>query len=471
MGNVTAVGFDMDYTLAQYMPETFEQLVYDECKRNLVKKGYPKAVMDLEIDHEYMVRGLAVDKARGNVLKIDRHQYVKVAYHGFEKLESNDRHATYNTAARSQSFDEKDYAMTDTLFSIGETYLYAQLVDMVDNKPNLFEGEKKTYGKIYQDVREAVDMIHRDGSLKAAVAADPGAYIVDDASLVPLFKSLRESGRKVFLLTNSLYDYTDVVMTHLTREHEGRWQDYFDAVVVGSRKPSFFKTGAPPFEVDEETGMLRNTDGGSPLAQIGAVGALEASTIESASTRGLRVVQGGGVGALHSMLGVQSGSSVLYVGDHIYGDIVKSKKDLGWRTCLIIPELEKELNCLHGAVKVSLVELYKQREDADAIDDALGRHRWKATTQNEPLPAEFAELELRRDAARERHRSSLRSHHGAFHPVWGQLLKTGYQASRFAHQIERFACIYTSRVGNLALHSPDKSYRSKADTMPHDVWP
>ena len=34
---------------------------------------------------------------------------------------------------------------------------------------------------------------------------------------------------------------------------------------------------------------------------------------------------------------------MLYVGDHIFSDILRSKRSLGWRTCLIIPELEPEL--------------------------------------------------------------------------------------------------------------------------------
>ena len=34
---------------------------------------------------------------------------------------------------------------------------------------------------------------------------------------------------------------------------------------------------------------------------------------------------------------------MLYVGDHIYGDILRSKKTLGWRTMLVVPELESEL--------------------------------------------------------------------------------------------------------------------------------
>ncbi len=34
---------------------------------------------------------------------------------------------------------------------------------------------------------------------------------------------------------------------------------------------------------------------------------------------------------------------ILYVGDHIYGDIVKAKQAIGWRTLLVVPELAVEL--------------------------------------------------------------------------------------------------------------------------------
>lgn len=37
------------------------------------------------------------------------------------------------------------------------------------------------------------------------------------------------------------------------------------------------------------------------------------------------------------------GKDVLYIGDHIFGDILKSKKIVGWRTFLIIPELANEV--------------------------------------------------------------------------------------------------------------------------------
>lgn len=38
------------------------------------------------------------------------------------------------------------------------------------------------------------------------------------------------------------------------------------------------------------------------------------------------------------------GKEILYVGDHIFGDILKSKKRQGWKTFLVVPELTKELH-------------------------------------------------------------------------------------------------------------------------------
>lgn len=45
MKNIVAVGFDMDYTLAQYMPETFESLAYQHTVEKLVYDlKYPSEV-------------------------------------------------------------------------------------------------------------------------------------------------------------------------------------------------------------------------------------------------------------------------------------------------------------------------------------------------------------------------------------------------------------------------------------------
>lgn len=57
-----------------------------------------QVLYDFDFDWRYMVRGLTIDKRRGNVLKLDRHKYVKLAYHGFQKLSREQRLAIYANA-------------------------------------------------------------------------------------------------------------------------------------------------------------------------------------------------------------------------------------------------------------------------------------------------------------------------------------------------------------------------------------
>jgi hypothetical protein len=61
-----------------------------------------------------------------------------------------------------------------------------------------------------------------------------------DPRLPRLLESLRGSGRKLFLATNSLWDYTHVVMNFLLSGRTGTarnldWLRYFDAVITGAR--------------------------------------------------------------------------------------------------------------------------------------------------------------------------------------------------------------------------------------------
>ncbi len=42
-----------------------------------------------------------------------------------------------------------------------------------------------------------------------------GKYILDDPFTVPMLLQLQAAGKKVFLLTNSLWEYTSVVMEHI----------------------------------------------------------------------------------------------------------------------------------------------------------------------------------------------------------------------------------------------------------------
>lgn len=79
-------------------------------------------------------------------------------------------------------------------------------------------------------------------------------------------------------------------------------------------------------------------------------------------------------------------------------------------------------------------------------------------------------LEERRRIS-ERHTVCLKTHHEFFHPVWGQMLKAGYQNSMYANLMERFACLYTSHVSNLLLFSPYVKFRGRVDVMAHEHLP
>src|SRR4029079_17069020 len=204
-------------------------------------------------------------------------------------------------------------------------------------------------------------------------------------------------------------------------------------------------------------------------------------------------------------LGV-TGDRVLYVGDHIYGDILRSKKESAWRTAMIIQEMEAEVNAHEGCreehEKSGLLE--ERREE---LEDQLRyyQQRFKDLTrklEDDPVTqvveapalsilvpppamrmngASQNELERTRvKRAVERIRGQLRTLDAEtgklereiarrFHPYWGSLLKEANETSSFGDQVEEYACLYTSRVSHLLAYSPLQYYRSPRDLLPHEL--
>ena len=95
-------------------------------------------------------------------------------------------------------------------------------------------------------------------------------------------------------------------------------------MIVDARKPLFFGEGTVLRQVEKGTGRL----------MIGRhTGAIKEGAVYS----------GGSCDVLSKMIGAK-GRDVLYFGDHIFGDVLKSKKLRGWKTYLVVPELNKELH-------------------------------------------------------------------------------------------------------------------------------
>jgi 5'-nucleotidase len=302
------------------------------------------------------------------------------------------------------------------------------------------------------------------------VSREPETYIQSDPAIFGMLDDIRASGRKVFLLTNSLWDYTDTVMRYLYRAAgrgaaDGKgWTDVFDVIVTGSCKPAFIVDKSRPiYRCDTETGLLTNTDtrhGETPAQYLRREG---------------NSFQGGNYTHLHEILGVANGSQVLYVGDHIYADIVRSKRTLGWRTVLIIPELEAEVDMLCAPETVALsASIDAKRQRRDELDEWIDRltldlvRGGLAAGARDRVERERTAACAEMERARAEIMDEVEALHKRFHPVWGQMFKSGPQNSRFAEQVENYACLYTSKATNLRLVSTEFYWRAMPDLMPHD---
>jgi HAD superfamily 5'-nucleotidase-like hydrolase len=460
LDEISLVGFDMDYTLAVYSMRQIEELAFHMTLERLVqKRGYPASLTALKYDHEFVIRGLVVDKDQGNIFKMDRHNHVGRCYHGRRALSLDERRALYQTNEKIR-LSLPRFAWIDTLFSLPEACLYAEIIEALEA-----QGEKVDYHQLYDDTRECIDEVHRDGSLKSELREDLARYINPDAELPQALHKLRSGGKKLFILTNSLLDYTDAVMSFLL---DGRlpeypsWRNYFDFVVVGAQKPAFFTEHRPFVE----------------LNAAGAIVKPQADSLE----RG-KVYEGGNLFDFERFSGF-AGERVLYVGDHIYGDIIRNRKASQWRTCFVVQELEREIEYLeaHTGEVARLNELDSLRA---RLDDMINHHKLLLNSLDRriervgPLPADLESRRQREKQDLEKLRRAYKATLAEGSEVesrfetganawWGLVFKEGNENSRFGEQVEDYADLYTSRVSNFLYYSPMQVFRSPRATMPHE---
>ncbi len=461
MDRIELVGFDMDYTLAIYHLQRLEQLAFDMTLARMIDAlGYPAELGAIRYDPAFVIRGLVVDKQHGNIFKMDRHNHVGRCYHGRRPLPLDEMRRLYRDEKIHLSLPR--FAWIDTLFALPEGCLFAEIIELQEGR-----GVVVDYAKLYDDIRESIDTVHRDGSLKAEVKKELGRYVLRDTDLGPALHRLRSGGKRLFLLTNSLWDYTDAVMRHVldgVLPEDPSWRHYFDAIVTGASKPGFFSERRPLHVLDGEGRR-----------------AGEATSIE----RG-RVYEGGDLVTFERLVGF-SGERVLYVGDHIYGDILRSKKSSLWRTCMVVEELEREIAWLE-ARQPALAELSELEELRVRIEDEISFHRAALNAVERRIDRDglagaeraIAEDERRRnkhelELLRRAHKDAnarvdglQRSIEEGLNPYWGLTFKEGNENSRFGEQIEDYARLYTSRASNFVYHSPMAYFRSPRAAMPHE---
>ena len=94
-----------------------------------------------------------------------------------------------------------------------------------------------------------------------------------------------------------------------------------------------------------------------------ATGSRCAKTSDGPFQRG-RVYSGGNIKAFQDARARASGDRVLFVGDHIYGDMLRRRKSSNWRTAMVLQELEHEIT-MYDRLRPELARL--DRLDAELI--------------------------------------------------------------------------------------------------------
>ncbi|GFZ11542.1 HAD-superfamily hydrolase, subfamily IG, 5'-nucleotidase [Actinidia rufa] len=281
--SISAIGYDMDYTLMHYNVMAWEGRAYDYCMDNLKNMGFP--VTGLSFDPDLVIRGLVIDKEKGNLVKADRFGYVKRAMHGTRMLSNRAVSEMYGRELVDLR-KENRWEFLNTLFSVSEAVAYMQMVDRLDEgaiAPDLGPLDYKGLYKAIYAVGKALFRAHVEGQLKNEIMSKPELFVEPDPEL-PL----------------ALLDQKEVI--------------------VSARKPEFFQMSHPMYEVVTGEGLMRPCFKACPGG----------------------LYSGGSAQMIENSLNIH-GDEILYVGDHIYTDVSQSKVHLRWRTALICRELEEEV--------------------------------------------------------------------------------------------------------------------------------
>lgn len=442
---IKCIGFDMDHTLVRYNSYEFEKLAHSLLLKKLVsEKGYPEEVLHFSFDFDSVIRGLVIDSQKGNILKVSRHGAIRVSHHGTKRIDYRQQQKDYR--GTYVDLGDSNFAAIDTAFSLSVAILFGQLVDLKDANPTA--ENIPSYPQLLNDVISTMDMAHRDDSLKSIVRKDLSKFIIADEDVVRGLERYKKHGKTLFIVTNSDYHYSkallDFAINPFLKEHKS-WQELFTFTVTGARKPRFFFDNQSFLKVNPADGTLTNYD---------------ADLVPG-------IYQGGCATLFEKSLGVD-GEDILYVGDHIYGDIVRLKKDSKWRTALVIEDLYSEIDSLQKAnpLQQKIQELMNQKAPLEREIIKLTSEEIETGVDHDKAIRKIQDEAMKID---QQISALIQQIQAIFNKYWGQTMRAGNEESYFAYQVDRFADIYMPTIADLLSISPRTYFRAIRRPLAHEL--
>lgn len=445
MKRINYIGLDMDHTLIRYKSHNFEALAHKIMLEKLVSNfDYPPSVLDIEFDFNRAIRGLVIDKQRGNILKLSRYGAIRGSWHGLNPIDYQTQKKIYKSTYID--LGDPSFDTVDTTFSIAFAGLFGQLVNLKDTQEFSSMPE---YATIAEHLNAVLDLGHRDGSIKSVVAQRLEDFIIRDEEVVKGLERYKRHGKKIFILTNSDYHYSKLLLDYAVNPYlkdHADWSELFEFVITFAAKPRFFIDKMRFLKIDQSTGWMSNQN--EKLVP--------------------GIYQGGCASIMTADLGI-SPDEILYIGDHIYGDIVRIKKDCAWRTALVIEELEDEI-IKNQQAEVYTKEITKLMDEKIPFEKELDLLFFDRTESGNESLQDKIDSHLKRISDLDHKISPLiKQQQSVFNPYWGEVMRVGIEQSYFAYQIERFACVYMARLSDLLKYPPRTYFRSQKHLMPHDI--
>ncbi|KAM4553797.1 5'-nucleotidase domain-containing protein 3 isoform 1-T1 [Fundulus diaphanus] len=437
--DIEIYGFDYDYTLAFYSSQ-LHTLIFDIARDILINNHrYPEGLRKYEYIPNFAVRGLHYDVQKGLLMKIDAFHYIQLGtvYRGLHPVPDEEVIAMYEGShvpleIMSDFYGKSTHGHTMKqfmdIFSLPEMTLLSCVNDFfmrhnIDYEPV----------HLYKDVKEAIRDVHVKGIMYRAVEADIEKYICYGEQSHAVLKKLSAHGKKMFLITNSPFEFVDHGMRYIVGKD---WRDLFDVVIVQADKPSFFNDRRKPFRRVTDKGVLlwdriHRLDKGQIYKQ----------------------------GNLYEFLRLTGwrGSKVLYFGDHIYSDLADLTLKHGWRTGAIIPELRKEIKIMNTP---EYVHMMTWLQALTVLIEQMQAHRDPATQ------AVVEEWIKEREAMKPQTKD-------IFNAQFGSLFRTYHNPTYFSRRLSRFADIYMASISCMLNYDLQHTFFPRRTPLQHEApfWP
>jgi HAD superfamily 5'-nucleotidase-like hydrolase len=275
-----AIGFDMDLCIARYKFKSFLKIMYESCAAKLVRDhGYPSDMFpeDEDIDRLMSFVGrVVVDLSNMLVMKIGEKGEILRVFDGEERLSNDEIKKIYGDDPKLTGIDlenlnfGQNYYFASDLFKCDYIYIFLRIKELIKKKGKYPFLEKLTSKDVLDDLKDASSFNYHHYRERYMPPEEVGFYF-------PMFKvnpkrflhkmntevfeklrQLKDSGKVVFLITNSHVGYYDIIFPFVTQDTPDA-EKILDYIGMNAGKPKFFKRDDIPFyRVDYSKRDLRS---------------------------------------------------------------------------------------------------------------------------------------------------------------------------------------------------------------------